>query len=84
MELTIKKTTEETIDIKLPAFYKSSACNFKIYSEKHCICITSEEIGIKHATLPFCLDSLTDSDEFEFLTAYNETKTKIDLIAIDI
>ena len=68
----------------LPAYYKSLACHFKIYSEKHCICVTSDEIGIKHATLPFALENTTECTENEFLSAFNATKLVLEQITFKL
>jgi hypothetical protein len=67
----------------LPAFYKSLACHFKVYSEKHCICVTADEIGIKHATLPFALENTVESTEQEFLTAFNATKLILEQLTLN-
>ena len=80
MEITIKKTIEEKHEIKLPAYYKSRSTlfHFKIYSDANCVCVYEDEIGIKHAGLPFALDQILESTEEEFLNAYTKAKTRID------
>jgi hypothetical protein len=70
MKLTIKKITQEQVEINLPAYYKTSVHYFKIYSEKKCICVTNMndhyEIGLKHAELPFDVGAeISNKEEFE-------------------
>ena len=73
MEITIKKTVEEKVQISLPSFFrsKSKVFHYKVYSEKHCIQIYDDEISIKHATIFTILDyePCTESD---FLNKFNE------------
>jgi hypothetical protein len=83
MEITVKQTVEVKHQITLPAYYKSLACHFKIYSEENCICVTLTEIGIKHAGLPFGLEYITESTEQEFLTAFNATKLVIEQLTLN-
>ena len=70
--MKIKSTVEVEHEITLPAYYKSSAFHFKIYSEENCIAVSDDGIEIKRAGLPFILD-VTESTETEFFKAYNKT-----------
>jgi hypothetical protein len=74
MEITIKKTVEEKVQISLPAFFRSKTQHFyyKVYSEDHCIQVYDGEIGIKHATIFMVLD-------YEFCTEqeFNEMFNKV-------
>jgi hypothetical protein len=83
MKLTIKKTTEQEVEINLPAYYKTSIHYFKIYSEKKCICVTdfidNYEISIKHAELPFNVDAIVCTKE-DFEQAFNEVSLKLNKI----
>ena len=83
MEITVKQTVEVKHEITLPAYYKSLACHFKIYSEENCICVTGAEIGIKHAGLPFALENITECTETEFLTAFNATKLILEQLTLN-
>jgi hypothetical protein len=83
MEITLQKTVKVKHQITLPAYYKSLACHFKIYSEENCICVTKSEIGIKHAGLPFALENITECTETEFLTAFNATKLVIEQLTLN-
>jgi hypothetical protein len=80
MTITVKKEITETHEITLPAYYKSKTMlyHFKIYSKTNCIAVTSDEIAIKHASLPFALDNLQLSNADEFLTAFNNAKSNIE------
>lgn len=73
MEITVKKTVEEKVQITLPAFFRSKTQHFyyKVYSEDHCLAVHSEEIGIKHATIFMVLD-YEPCTESEFLDMYNK------------
>ena len=73
MEITIKKTVEEKVQISLPAFFrsKSKIFHYKVYSEKHCIQIYDEEISVKHASIFTVLDYEVCT-ESEFLDKFNE------------
>ena len=73
MEITIKKTVEEKLQVTLPAFFRSKTQHFyyKVYSEDYCIQIYNEEIGIKHATIFTILDYEVCT-EVEFLNKFNE------------
>ena len=73
MEITIKKTVEEKVQISLPAFFrsKSKIFHYKVYSEKHCIQIYDEEISVKHASIFTVLDYEVCT-EAEFLDKFNE------------
>lgn len=73
MIIKTKKTVEVETEISLPAFYKTTAHRFKIYSDTNCICVTNnQEISVKHSQLPFNIGAV-ESNEVEFLTAYNQT-----------
>jgi hypothetical protein len=71
MKITTKKTIEEQVEITLPAYYKSKTgyFHYKIYSEENCLCVYENEIGIKHASLPFNIESVQSTKE-EFLEGY--------------
>jgi len=79
MKIKITKKVEviETVEIKLPAYYKTIAHQYKIISEKHCICITLND-GIQklHAELPFDVKAI-ESTETEFNDAFMETMSKL-------
>jgi hypothetical protein len=78
MKITTKKTIEEQVEITLPAYYKSKTgyFHYKIYSEENCLCVYENEIGIKHAGLPF--DILSEpSTEDEFLAGYNRALSNL-------
>lgn len=80
MEITITKE----VKIKLPAYYKTSAHQFKIISEKHCICVAigidNIQIMKSHAELPFNVGAI-ESTETEFNDAFMEIASKLkDLI----
>jgi hypothetical protein len=81
MKLTIKKLTEQEVEINLPAYYKTIIHYFKIYSEEKCICVTNMndlyEIGIKHAELPFNSDGMVECTKEEFEQTYNEVSLKL-------
>jgi hypothetical protein len=83
MKLTIKKTTEQEVEINLPAYYRTGVHYFKIYSEKKCICVTDMndhyEIGIKHAELPFNADSIICTKE-EFEQGFNKVQLELNKI----
>ena len=86
MEITITKKVEliEKVQIELPAYYKTSAHQFKIISEKHCICVTigvdNIQIMKSHAELPFNVGAI-ESTENEFNDAFMEIASKLkDLI----
>jgi hypothetical protein len=80
MKLTIKKTTEQEVEINLPAYYKTRIHYFKIYSEEKCICVTNMnyhyEIGLKHAELAFNADAIVCTKE-DFEQAFNEVSLKL-------
>jgi|LakMenE18May11ns_1017448.scaffolds.fasta_scaffold8107083_1 hypothetical protein len=80
MKLTIKKITQEQVEINLPAYYKTSVHYFKIYSEEKCICVTNMndhyEIGLKHVELAFNEYSIVCNKE-DFKQAYNEVSLKL-------
>ena len=78
MEITTKKTVEETINIELPAFFrsKSKVFHYKVYSEKHCIQIYDEEISVKHASIFTVLDYEVCT-ESEFLNKFNEINSQL-------
>lgn len=87
MEITIKKTVEEKHEIKLPAFYKSSAHHYKIYSNENAICVTKLSvwggITIVNSGLPFQTDAV-ECTENEFLNAYDLTKNELERISINL
>lgn len=72
MKITTKKTVEVETEITLPAYYKSHAFHFKIYSEENCLCVLDDEISIKHSGLPFVVDAQRITEK-EFLKAYVKT-----------
>ena len=77
MKIKTKKTLEVETEITLPAYYKTCAHRFKIYSEKNCICVTNDqEIAIRHAELPFNIGAVESTDK-EFLTYYNNALSNI-------
>lgn len=83
MKLTIKKTTEQEVEITLPAFYKNSASIVKIFSEKYCLAVSYSdsflEIGLKHSELPFNVGMVECTKE-DFEQAYNEVSLKLNKI----
>jgi hypothetical protein len=83
MKLTIKKITQEEVEINLPAYYKTSIHYFKICSEKKCICVTNMddhyEIGLKHAELAINADAIVCNKE-DFEQAFNEVSLKLNKI----
>jgi hypothetical protein len=83
MKLTIKKTTEQEVEINLPAYYKTSIHYFKIYSEEKCICVTNMnyhyEIGLKHAELVFNADAIVCNKE-EFEQAFEKVQLEINKV----
>jgi hypothetical protein len=78
MKITTKKTIEEQVEITLPAYYKSKSgyFHYKIYSEENCLCVYENEIGIKHAQLPFNIGAIQSTKE-EFLAGYNKALSNI-------
>ena len=80
MKLTIKKITQEQVEINLPAYYKTGVHFIKIYSEKKCICVTNMndhyEIGLKHVELAFNADAIVCNKE-EFGQVFNEVSLKL-------
>ena len=78
MKITTKKTIEVTEEITLPAYYKSKTgyFHYKIYSEENCLCVYENEIGIKHAGLPFAIESVPSTQE-EFLAGYNRALSNL-------
>ena len=79
MKITTKKTIEVTEEITLPAYYKSKTgfFHYKIYSEENCLCVYENEIGIKHAGLPFAIES-EPSTKDEFLAGYNRALSNLE------
>ena len=79
MKITTKKTIEVSEEITLPAYYKSKSGNFhwKIYSEKECLQVYTDEIGIKHAEIFLVMDYEPSSPD-EFLEAYNKTLSTLE------
>jgi hypothetical protein len=78
MKITTKKTIEEQVEITLPAYYKSKTgyFHYKIYSEENCLCVYENEIGIKHAGLPFAIESVPSTQD-EFLAGYNRALSNL-------
>jgi hypothetical protein len=79
MKITKKTTIEEQVEISLPAYYKSKTgyFHYKIYSEENCLCVYENEIGIKHAWLPFAIES-EPSNADEFLAGYNRALSNLE------
>ena len=82
MEIKIIKKIDviETVQIELPAYYKTIAHQFKIISEKHCICVTigADNIQIMkaHAQLPFDVKAI-ESTEQEFNDAFMRVMSEL-------
>jgi hypothetical protein len=80
MKLTIKKTTEQEVEITLPAYYRNLSTIVKIFSEEKCICVTDYdsylEISLKYAELPFNVGMVECTKE-DFKQAYNEVSLKL-------
>jgi len=83
MKLKIKKTTEEIVEINLPAYYKTICHYIKIYSDDKCICVTDSfenyEIGIKHSELAFNTNAVVSTKE-EFELYFNKLQIEINNI----
>lgn len=82
MKIKIKKEINEELEIALPYFCKigDNAFFYKIFSEEKCLQICtikeSQDIGIKHAGLPFSLSSKpSEITADEFHEVFNETLT---------
>lgn len=74
MEITITKK------ITVPAYYKTSAHQFKIISQEHCVCVVlikgGQGLQITHANLPFDIDA-EKSTESEFNYAFQKVTNEI-------
>ena len=79
MKITTKKTIEVTEEITLPAYYKSKTgyFHYKIYSEKECLQVYTDEIGIKHAGIFLAIDYEPSTSD-EFIQAYNKTSSNLE------
>jgi hypothetical protein len=75
MEFTIEKKTElvEKVKIQLPAYYKTTAHEFKIIDQHYCICVThaSDNVQIQktYSELPINIEA-DKSTEAEFNDAF--------------
>jgi len=79
MEIKITKKVEviETVKIKLPAYYKDTAHQYKIISAQHCICVTvSGGLQKLHAELPFNIGAI-ESTEQEFNDAFMRVMSEL-------
>tara|TARA_B100001146_G_scaffold121795_1_gene106942 strand:+ start:317 stop:571 length:255 start_codon:yes stop_codon:yes gene_type:complete len=81
MKVTVERKKEETKEIELPYFCKSSAHTYKIYSEydyDSCVQITYDgSITIAHSGLPFIHDNLIEITEKEYLKELNKAIDKL-------
>jgi len=75
----------ETIEIKLPAYRKSTANYFKIFSEDRCIKVSLmegwEEISQTTTQVAFMYE--TESNEQEFLEAYKKAQEILNSLILD-
>lgn len=74
MEITIKKTVEEKVQITLPYFTKTICHYYKVYSDTHCICVTvlsgHKSVSVNHSAIAFG-GNYEVCTETEFLDMYN-------------
>lgn len=84
MEITIKKTVEEKVQITLPYFTKTICHYYKVYSDTHCICVTKlagyNSIQIHQSNLAFG-GNYEVCAESEFLDIYNLVNSELCLLA---
>jgi len=84
MEISIKKTLEEKVQITLPYFTRTLCHYYKVYSEDYCICVTNldgyKAVQIQNASLAFA-SKYEVSNESEFLDMYNKINDELCHIA---
>ncbi len=80
MEITIKKTLEEKVQITLPYFTKTVCHYYKVYSDTHCICVTNlagyKGVQIHQSSLAFG-GNYEVCTESEFLDMYNKVNNEL-------
>jgi hypothetical protein len=80
MEIRIKKTVEEKVQITLPYFTKTICHYYKVYSDTHCICVTNlagyNSIQIHQSSLAFA-SKYEFCTESEFLDMYNKVNDEL-------
>lgn len=80
MEITIKKTVEEKVQISLPAFTKTICHYYKVYSEDYCIAVTNladhKGVQIQQSSLAFA-STYKVCTEQEFLDMFNKVNNEL-------
>lgn len=84
MEIKIKQTTEISIDIQIPSYWKLSCHTYKIISENKAIAICdlrgNESIGIISSYIPFSCGNPIAISEQEFNDKFKKVLAEIRFI----
>jgi hypothetical protein len=80
MEISIKKTLEEKVQITLPYFTKTICHYYKVYSEDHCIAVTNlagyKGVQIQQSSLAFA-STYEVCTEQEFNEMFNQINSEL-------
>ncbi len=80
MEISIKKTLEEKVQITLPYFTKTICHYYKVYSEDYCIAITNladhKGIQIQQSSLAFASTYKVGTEQ-EFNEMFNKVNSEL-------
>ena len=81
MEIRIKKTIEEKVNVALPFYRKDNCHHYKVYSENNCIQVTDLDtyscgIQIGHIGLAISETNVECTQE-EFEEAFNKVKEQL-------
>ncbi len=80
MEITIKKTIKEKVNVALPFYRKDNCHHYKAYNEKNCIQVTNlwynSAIQIVHISLAISETNVECTRE-EFEEAFNKVKEQL-------
>ena len=81
MEITVKKTIEEKVNVELPIYRKSNCHHFKVYSESECIYVTDLDVfsfAIQKGDASLALaERNIECTKEEFEEAFNKVKEQL-------
>jgi hypothetical protein len=84
MEISIKKTLEEKVQITLPYFTRTLCHYYKVYSEVHCIAVTNLDgykgVQVQSSSLAFA-STYEVCTEKEFNEMFNKVNNELCHIA---
>ena len=85
MEITIKKTTEESIHVNVPSYLKNEDRIISVISESRCVVVSPNHGAIMTGSPKNWIDtSYGECSRVEFMKAYNKAHEAIEELILSV